>query len=92
MIQQMIKNMLGDYANYVTIENDGVTVKIPTDINNPSMDNAKEVKLTQNEAMSLMSIVMQPKQYQVGDRTISEGDTDFDMNKWIELAINSIKK
>lgn len=84
--------MLGDYAKYVTITNKGVSIKVPNDINNPSLEDTKEVNLTQSEAMNLMGIMMQPKQYQTGDRTIKEGDSDFDMNKWVELALNTIKK
>jgi hypothetical protein len=44
-----------------------------------------------------MGLVTQPKQYEVCDssnncRIISEKDPDFDVNKWIKLALGTIKK
>lgn len=52
--------------------------------NNPSMKNATELTLSKNEAISLMGLVTQPKQYEVCDspnncRIISEKDPDFDV-------------
>jgi hypothetical protein len=59
--------------------------------------NATELTLSKNEAISLMGLVTQPKQYEVCDssnncRIISEKDPDFDVNKWIKLALGTIKK
>ena len=82
-----------EYLRYVGI----IKVFIPEDVNNPSMENATELTLSKNEAISLMGLVTQPKQYEVCDssnncRIISEKDPDFDVNKWIKLALGTIKK
>lgn len=93
MIQEMMQNMLGDYAKYVTPMGNGqIRINLPKDLNNPSMEDATVVDLDTNQVLSLMNICLQPKKYQVDDRTISEGDSEFDINKWAMLAINSIKK
>lgn len=90
--------MLGEYSKFIQIQNDGtVKVFVPEDVNNPSMDNATEVILSSNEAMSLMGLVTQTKQYELCDssnncRIISEKDPEFDINKWIKLALGTIKK
>lgn len=77
MIKEMINNMLGEYSKFIQIQDDGTVSK--------------------NEAISLMGLVTQPKQYEVCDssnncRIISEKDPDFDVNKWIKLALGTIKK
>jgi hypothetical protein len=98
MIKEMINNMLGEYSKFIQIQDDGtVKVFVPEDVNNPSMENATELTLSKNEAISLMGLVTQPKQYEVCDspnncRIISEKDPDFDVNKWIKLALGTIKK
>ena len=98
MIQQMINNLLGKYSEFIKFQQDGtVKVFIPEDLNNPSKEGATEVVLTQNEAMNFMGLITQPKQYEVCDssnncRIISEKDPDFDVNKWIKLALGTIKK
>lgn len=98
MIQQMINNMLGEYSKFIRIQDDGtIKVFVPEDIKNPSLENATELTLSKNEAISLMGLVTQPKQYEVYDspnncRIISEKDPDFDANKWIKLALGTIKK
>lgn len=51
-----------------------------------------EVVLTQKEAMNFMGLVTQPKQYAIGDRVVQESDPEFDINKWIKLALVIIKK
>lgn len=86
MIKEMINNMLGEYSKFIQIQDDGtVKVFVPEDVNNPSMENATELTLSKNEAISLMGLVTQPKQYEVCDssnncRIISEKDPDFDVN------------
>lgn len=98
MIKEMINNMLGEYSKFIQIQDDGtVKVFVPEDVNNPSMKNATELTLSKNEAISLMGLVTQPKQYEVCDspnncRIISEKDPDFDVNKWIKLALGTVKK
>ncbi len=42
------------------------------------------------EALKLMSLFQQTKQYQSGDKTVKEGDADFDINKWVKLAMNEL--
>lgn len=90
--------MLGQYSNFIQFQQDGtVKVFIPEDFSNPTLENTTEVVLTQNEAMSLMGLVTQPKQYEICDspdncRIVSEKDSDFNMSKWIKLAIGTIKK
>ena len=97
MIKEMINNMLGEYSKFIQIQDDGtVKVFVPEDVNNPSMENATELTLSKNEAISLMGLVTQPKQYEVCDspnncRIISEKDPDFDVNKWIKLALGLLK-
>lgn len=77
MIQQMINNLLGKYSEFVKFQQDGtVKVFIPA----------------QNEAMNFMGLVTQPKQYAIGDRVVQESDPEFDINKWIKLALVIIKK
>lgn len=98
MIKEMINNMLGEYSKFIQIQDDGIIkVFVPEDVNNPSMENATELTLSKNEVISLMGLVTQPKQYEVCDssnncRIISEKDPDFDVNKWIKLALGTIKK
>lgn len=96
MIKEMINNMLGEYSKFIQIQDDGtVKVFVPEDVNNPSMENATELTLSKNEAIGLMGLVTQPKQYEVCDssnncRIIFEKDPDFDVNKWIKLALGTI--
>lgn len=93
MIKEMINNMLGEYSKFIQIQDDGtVKVFVPEDVNNPSKEGATEVVLTQKEAMNLMGLVAQPKQYAIGDRVVQESDPEFDINKWIKLALVIIKK
>ena len=98
MIKEMINNMLGEYSKFIQIQDDGIIkVFVTEDVNNTSMENATELTLSKNEAISLMGLVTQPKQYEVCDssnncRIISEKDPDFDVNKWIKLALGTIKK
>ena len=94
----MINNMLGEYSKFIQIQDDGtVKVFVPEDVNDKTKKNATELTLSKNEAISLMGLVTQPKQYEVCDspnncRIISEKDPDFDVNKWIKLALGTIKK
>lgn len=97
MIQQMIQNMLGEYSKFVQMQDNGtIKVFVPNDINNPSLEQSTEIVLSSSEAMSLIGILTQPKQYEVCDspsncRIISEKDPEFDINKWIKLAIGTVK-
>lgn len=82
MIQQMIDNLLGKYSEFIQFQQDGtVKVFVPEDLNSPSKEGATEVVLTQNEAMNF-----------IGDRVVQESDQEFDINKWIKLALVIIKK
>lgn len=90
MIQAMIQNMLGDYAKFIQpLENGQIRVSIPDDLNDFSKGSSLTVDLTMEEALRLISLFQQEKQYQSGDKITKEGDTDFDINKWVKLAINS---
>lgn len=95
MIKEMINNMLGEYSKFIQIQDDGtVKVFVPEDVNNPSMENATELTLSKNEAISLMGLVTQPKQYEVCDssnncRIISEKDPCSGLG--IETTISSRK-
>lgn len=80
MIQQMINNLLGKYSEFIKFQQDG------------TVEGATEVVLTQKEAMNFMGLVTQPKQYAIGDRVVQESDPEFDINKWIKLALVIIKK
>lgn len=55
--------MLGEYSKFIRIQDDGtIKVFVPEDIKNPSLENATELTLSKNEAISLMGLVTQPKQ------------------------------
>lgn len=85
--------MLGEYSKFIRIQDDGtIKVFVPEDLNSPSKEGATEVVLTQKEAMNFMGLVTQPKQYAIGDRVVQESDPEFDINKWIKLALVIIKK
>ena len=58
------------------------------DINSEVIDS---IDLSMQDALSLYNIFQQPKQYTSNGITIKEGDTEFDINKWIQLAINEFK-
>lgn len=91
MIQAMIQNMLGDYAKFVQpLGNGQIRVSVPEDLNDLSKGSSLTVDLTMEEALKLMSLFQQSKQYQSGDKTVKEGDTDFDINKWAKLAIKEV--
>ena len=71
--------MLGDYSKLITLLPNGqIRLNIIID-------------LSMQDALSLYNIFQQPKQYTSNGTTIKEGDTEFDINKWIQLAINEFK-
>lgn len=91
MIQAMIQNMLGDYAKFIQpLGNGQIRVNVPEDLNDLSKGSSLTVDLTMEEALKLMSLFQQTKQYQSGDKTVKEGDADFDINKWVKLAMNEL--
>ncbi|QOR58485.1 hypothetical protein [uncultured phage cr1_1] len=55
------------------------------------MGKIDSIDLSMQDALSLYNIFQQPKQYTSNGITIKEGDTEFDINKWIQLAINEFK-
>lgn len=88
---------MGQYSKFITpVGNGSFKVNVPQDINNPSLEGSMEVTVTREEAFQLIGLMSQKKQYSSNDgtneRIVSEGDSDFDMNKWIKLAIGSIKQ
>ncbi|QWM89274.1 hypothetical protein M1M45_gp007 [uncultured phage cr149_1] len=92
MIQQMIQNMLGDYSKLITLLPNGqIRLNIIKDINNINSEVIDSIDLSMQDALSLYNIFQQPKQYTSNGTTIKEGDTEFDINKWIQLAINEFK-
>ena len=60
-------------------------------IQNVLGDYSKLITLLPNGQIRLNIIFQQPKQYTSNGTTIKEGDTEFDINKWIQLAINEFK-
>lgn len=75
--------MLGEYSKFIRIQDDGTTkVFVPEDIKNPSLENATELTLSKYEVCDSPN----------NCRIISEKDPDFDANKWIKLALGTIKK
>ena len=61
------------------------------DINIINSEVIDSIDLSMQDALSLYNIFQQPKQYTSNGITIKEGDTEFDINKWIQLAINEFK-
>lgn len=66
-------------------------MNIIKDINNINSEVIDSIDLSMQDALSLYNIFQQPKQYTSNGTTIKEGDTKFDINKWIQLAINEFK-
>lgn len=92
MIQQMIQNVLGDYSKLITLLPNGqVRLSIPKDIRDTNSEIIDSIDLSMQDAMTLYSIFQQPKQYTSNNNTVKEGDAEFDINKWIQLAINEFK-
>lgn len=92
MIQQMIQNMLGDYSKLITLLPNGqIRLNVIKDINDINSEVIDSIDLSMQDALSLYNIFQQPKQYTSNGITIKEGDTEFDINKWIQLAINEFK-
>lgn len=81
--------MLGDYSKLITLLPNGqIRLNVIKDINSEVIDS---IDLSMQDALSLYNIFQQPKQYTSNGITIKEGDTEFDINKWIQLAINEFK-
>lgn len=81
--------MLGDYSKLITLLPNGqIRLNVIKDINSEVIDS---IDLSMQDALSLYNIFQQPKQYTSNGTTIKEGDTEFDINKWIQLAINEFK-
>ena len=92
MIQQLIQNMLGDYAKFITpLDNGQIRLSIPKDIKDVNSEIIDTIDLTMQDAINLYNIIQQPKQYTSNGVIIKEGDTEFDINKWIQLAISEFK-
>lgn len=66
---------------------------IPKDMHSPSKTNAYKITVTLQDLMNAYMIMNQPKQYTTdGNTVIKEGDTKFDINKWVELMVKQISK
>ena len=84
--------MLGDYSQLITLLPNGqIRLNVIKDINDINSEVIDSIDLSMQDALSLYNIFQQPKQYTSNDITIKEGDTEFDINKWIQLAINEFK-
>lgn len=84
--------MLGDYSKLITLLPNGqIRLNVIKDINDINSEVIDSIDLSMQDALSLYNIFQQPKQYTSNDITIKEGDTEFDINKWIQLAINEFK-
>lgn len=84
--------MLGDYSKLITLFPNGqIRLNIIKDINNINSEVIDSIDLSMQDALSLYNIFQQPKQYTSNGTTIKEGDTEFDINKWIQLAITNLK-
>lgn len=92
MIQQLIQNMLGDYAKFITpLDNGQIRLSIPKDIKDVNSEIIDTIDLTMQDAINLYNIIQQPKQYTSNGVIIKENDTEFDINKWTQLAISEFK-
>lgn len=84
--------MLGDYSKLITLLPNGqIRLNVIKDINDINSEVIDSIDLSMQDALSLYNIFQQPKQYTSNGITIKEGDTEFDINKWIQLAINEFK-
>ena len=62
-------------------------------MHSPSKTNAYKITVTLQDLMNAYMIMNQPKQYTTdGNTVIKEGDTKFDINKWVELIVKQISK
>lgn len=85
--------MLGSYGKFITpMPNGQIRLSIPKDINNLDSEIETSIDLSMQDAMQLYSYMQQPKQYVTEGNTVKEGDAEFDINKWLKLAINEFKK
>lgn len=91
-------SLMSKFKEYVKPLNNGnIELSIPKDVNNPTKDNCTKIELSMQEAIKLMSYYNQTKQYEIATsgtdkRVVCEGDADFDINKWIQLAIGTVKE
>lgn len=84
--------MLGDYSKLITLLPNGkIRLNVIKDINDINSEVIDSIDLSMQDALSLYNIFQQPKQYTSNGTTIKEGDTEFDINEWIQLAINEFK-
>lgn len=84
--------MLGDYSKLITLLPNGqIRLNVIKDINDINSEVIDSIDLSMQDALSLYNIFQQPKQYTSNGITIKEGDTEFDINKWIQLAITNLK-
>lgn len=80
--------MLGDYSKLITLLPNGqIRLNVIKDINDINSEVIDSIDLSMQDALNLYNIFQQPKQYTSNGTTIKEGDTEFDINKWIQLAL-----
>lgn len=86
-------NMSGLSEWIEKLPNDQYNLFIPKDMHSPSKTNAYKITVTLQDLMNAYMIMNQPKQYTTdGNTVIEEGDTKFDINKWVELMVKQISK
>lgn len=92
MIDMMIQNLgLSEWVE--KLPNNQYKMSIPRDMNNPSKDNAYEIEMNPMQLMQAYNFMKQTKQYTTdGSTTVKEGDTNFDINKWVELMVKQLNK
>lgn len=84
--------MLGEYSKLITLLPNGqIRLNILKDVKDINSEVIDSIDLTIQDAMKLYNIVQQPKQYANDNKIIKEGDTEFDINKWVQLAIKELK-
>lgn len=84
--------MLGDYSKLITLLPNGqIRLNVIKDINDINSEVIDSIDLSMQDALSLYNIFQQPKQYTSNGITIKEGDTEFDINKWIQLQLTNLK-
>lgn len=92
IVDTMIQNLgLSEWME--KLPNGQYKMSIPKDMNNPSKDNAYEIEMNPMQLIQAYNFMNQTKQYTTdGTNTVKEGDSDFDINKWVELMVKQIKK
>lgn len=94
LIDMGIQSMnLSDWVE--KLGNGNYKLSIPKDLKNPSKDNVHTLEVDSQKLVGMYMILNQPKKYTVDSdsitsKVLSEGDAEFDINRWTELMLGSV--